>query len=79
MNIDIEKLATYQLGLEAGMKLGMEMEIGRKIGAHKTSVAAATKLLEMELLDVPSIAKATGLSLSEVEDLAKRLAGLSNG
>jgi predicted transposase YdaD len=72
LTIDVEKLATYRIAFEIGM------ERGRKRGAHKASVAAATKLLEMKLLNVAEIAKATDLSLSEVQDIAEKVADINN-
>lgn len=69
LSIDVEKLATYQLGMERGMEQGMEKGIEK--GAHNRDVAIAKNLLNMGLAPAQIVA-ATGLSLAEVEALAAK-------
>lgn len=66
LTIDIEKLATFQLRMEKGMKRGKEE--GKELGAHIQSAAIAQKLLAMGM-DPARIARATDLPIAEVEAL----------
>lgn len=71
LTIDVEKLATYQMGMDKGRERGREQgrEEGREEGAHEQAVLIARNLLAIELPPV-QIAKTTGLPLAEVEHLA---------
>ncbi len=63
---DMEKLATYQMGLDKGREKGREE--GREEGAHERSVAIARNLLAMGL-GISQVVAATGLPLAEAEAL----------
>lgn len=65
LTIDVEKLATYQLGMEKGMEKGM------KEGAKERDKAIARNLLQMGL-SATQVANATGLSLAEVQSLTDK-------
>jgi predicted transposase YdaD len=66
LNIDIEKLATYQIGMEKGMEKGIEKGIQQ--GAHIRAVETAKRLLAMNL-EPSLVATITELPLSEVGEL----------
>ena len=81
--IDVEKLATYRIGMEKGMEKGMAkgieigmekgiekgIEQGTKQGAIEQAAMIAKNLLEIGL-KATQVAAATGLPLAEVEALA---------
>ena len=75
--IDVEKLATYQMGLEKGIEKGLEkgiekgMEAGLEKGAHDRALAIANNLLALGL-SAEQAASATGLPPAEVESLKAR-------
>jgi len=71
--INVEKLATYRIGMEKGLEKGLEK------GAHEQAMAIAENLLEMGLLGAAQVAKATGLPLAEVEALAEKCAERRDG
>ncbi|MGZ8218225.1 Rpn family recombination-promoting nuclease/putative transposase [Methylomagnum sp.] len=77
LTIDVEKLATYQLGMEKGMARGMEqgmergMERGMEQGARRQAVETATKMLGAGFKP-DQVAFMTGLALAEVEALANQ-------
>lgn len=58
LTIDVEKLATYQLGMEKGMEKG----------AYERNMAIAKNLLERRM-EPDLIAAVTGLSLAEIEGI----------
>lgn len=58
LNIDIEKLATYQIGMEKGLRQGV----------HRQALETAQKLLAINM-EVSQIASITGLPQSEIESL----------
>ena len=58
LTIDVEKLATYQLGMEKGMERG----------THDRDVAIAKNLLDRGM-ESDLVASMTGLSAREVESL----------
>ena len=62
LTIDVEKLATYQMGRDKGKAEG------REEGAHERDVAIAQNLLAMGL-SAPQVTAATGLPLADVEAL----------
>jgi len=64
--IDVEKLATYRLGMEKGIEKGEQM--GEQIGARKQALEIAKKMLEAEL-NPGQVASLTGLTPEEVEQL----------
>lgn len=68
--IDVEKLATYQMGMEKGIEKGMEkgMKEGAQKGAHTQALAIAEKLLAMGI-EPHRIATITELSPAEIEAL----------
>ncbi len=66
LTIDVEKLATYQLGMEKGMEKGIER--GLEKGAHDRDVAIAKNLLDRGM-EIDLIVAVTGLPLVEVENL----------
>lgn len=74
LNIDIEKLATYQLGMEKGMEIGMQkaieicMQKGMEQGSHDSALEIAKNLLERGM-ESDWIASVTGLPLSDIEKL----------
>jgi predicted transposase/invertase (TIGR01784 family) len=74
LTIDVEKLATYRLGMEKGMEKGMKkgieegIEEGKQKGAHNQAVEIAKKMLEAEL-NPGQITSLTGLTPEEVEQL----------
>lgn len=70
IELGIRKRATQE-GLEQGLKQGLEqgLEQGRKEGELYKAREIAKELLEV--LDKPTIAKKTGLSLAEIEALEK--------
>lgn len=72
LNIDIERLAIYRIGMEKGLEQGIEQgeRIGEQEGEHKRSVAIAANLLGMGL-GLAQIADATGLPLTDIEALAR--------
>lgn len=87
LTIDVEKLATYQIGMEKGIEKGIERGIergiekgmveGREKGAREQSVAIAKNLLEIGLMGSAQVAQVTGLPLAEVEALAEKQLGRS--
>jgi len=66
LTIDVEKLATYQLGIEKGLEKGIEQ--GFKLGAHDREVAIARELLDRGM-EPAWVASVTGLPLPEVKAL----------
>ena len=70
LTIDVEKLATYRIGMEKGMEKGMEngMKAGQQKGAKEQAIVIAKNLLDMGMTATQVVA-ATGLSLPEVEVL----------
>ncbi len=72
LNIDIERLAIYRIGMEKGMEQGIEQgeRIGEQKGEQKRSVAIAINLLSMGM-GLAQIADATGLPLADIEALAR--------
>jgi len=78
LTIDVEKLVTYQMGLEKGLQKGIEqgveqgleqgLEQGKEEGAHERNVAIARKLLDMGL-NISQVVAATGLPQEDVEVL----------
>lgn len=74
LSIDVEKLATYQMGMEKGMEKGIEkgmekgLEQGLEQGARQRAMAIARNLLDMGL-GSGQVASATGLSPAEIETL----------
>lgn len=70
LTIEVEKLATYQMGMEKGLEKGMEKGLrkGLQKGAQAQSVAIARNLLACGTA-IEVIVSATGLSLAEVEAL----------
>jgi hypothetical protein len=64
LNIDVEKLATYRLGMEKGEALGQQR------GEHSRSVMIAKTLLDQNM-EPGWIASVTGLDLAEIKALGK--------
>ena len=64
-----ERQRTYdrQAGLEAGLAEG------RLEGAHLKAIESAENLIKMNIGTLEQISEATGLSLEEVEELAKKV------
>lgn len=73
LTIDVEKLATYQLGMEKGMERGVERGVaqGMAQGARRQAVETATKMLGAGF-KLDQVAFMTGLTLAEVEALANQ-------
>jgi predicted transposase YdaD len=67
LTVDVEKLATYQIGMEKGMEKGVEQ--GRQEGAKEQATVIAKNLLAISMT-ATQVAAATGLPLAEVEALA---------
>ena len=67
MDLEREKLYAYDAGLEKGLEKGLEQ------GAKETSVENAKNLLKMNVLTHEQVATAIGLSIEEVEELAKEI------
>jgi len=65
LTIEVEKLATYQLGMEKGMEQGMEQ------GVQTSSRAIAINLLRLGMAP-DTVASVTGLASAEVGDLAAK-------
>ena len=63
MDLEREKLYAYDAGLEKGLEQG----------AKETSVENAKNLLKMNVLTHEQVATAIGLSIEEVEELAKEI------
>jgi predicted transposase YdaD len=66
LNIDIEKLATYQIGMEKGLEQGIVKGIQQGVRLH--AVETAKRLLAMNL-EPSQVATITELPLSEIEGL----------
>jgi hypothetical protein len=66
LTIDVEKLATYRLGMERGMEKGIEKGIEK--GSHLQALEIAKKMLEAGL-NPNQVASLTGLTPEEVEQL----------
>ena len=60
-----------QAGLEAGLAAGLAE--GRLEGAHLKAIESAENLIKMNIGTLEQISEATGLSLEEVEELAKKV------
>ncbi|MBO5100080.1 MAG: hypothetical protein J6B63_02120, partial [Treponema sp.] len=60
-----------QAGIEAGLAEGLVE--GRLEGAHLKAIESAENLIKMNILTPKQISEATGLSLEEVEKLAKKV------
>jgi len=77
LHIEIERLPSYQKGIEKGIEKGMEkgmekgIEKGREEGEHKKSLEVARTLLSMNFIP-EQIAAITQLSLSEIQQLPKQ-------
>ncbi len=71
--IDIEKLPSYELGLEKGMEKGLEkgLEKGMEKGSYREKRRLAKSLIG--LLDDAIIAEKTGLSIDIVQKLHEEL------
>ncbi|TAL46993.1 MAG: hypothetical protein EPN89_09530 [Methylovulum sp.] len=67
LHIEIERLPSYQKGMEKGIEEGVER--GMEIGEHKRSLEIARKLLAMNFGPEQIIA-ITRLSLTEIQQLA---------
>jgi len=67
--VDVEKLPSYELGLEQGLERGMEqgMEQGMERGAYRERLRLAKSLLD--LLPEEVIAEKSGLSLEAIRAL----------
>jgi predicted transposase/invertase (TIGR01784 family) len=67
LQIDIERLPSYQKGLEKGMERGMEkgMEKGMEEGEHRKALAVARELLAMNF-SPEQVAAITQLPLAEI-------------
>lgn len=78
LNVNIEKLASYRIGMERGEAKGMEkgieqgIEKGMEQGAHERSTTIAKKLLALGGLSMAQVAATTGLPVAEVEALASQ-------
>lgn len=72
LTIDVEKLASFQMGQDKGREEGREEgeKKGREEGAHAQAVLIAGNLLGIGLT-AGQVAAATGLPLAEVEALAQ--------
>ena len=70
LNVNIEKLASYRIGMERGEAKGIEE--GMEKGAHERSTAIAKKLLALGGLSMAQVAATTGLPVAEVEALASQ-------
>ncbi len=72
LQIDIERLPSYQKGLEKGMEQGMEkgMEQGMEEGEHRKALAVAEALLAMNF-SPEQIAAITQLPLAEIPTKAQ--------
>ncbi|MGZ8218242.1 type II toxin-antitoxin system prevent-host-death family antitoxin [Methylomagnum sp.] len=70
LQIDVEKLPTYRMGLKKGEMLGEERgrQLGRQEGAHDVSVAVAKNMLAKGE-HIKLIAECVGLKISEIERL----------
>ncbi len=66
LTIDVEKLATYRLGMEKGIEKGMEK--GEQKGARKQALEIAKNMLEAGF-NPGQVASLTGLTPAEVEQL----------
>ena len=64
-----------QAGLEAGLAKGLEEGLaeGRLEGRHNARIESAENLIKMNIGTLEQISEATGLSLEEVEELAKKV------
>ena len=67
LHIDLERLPSYQKGLEQGLEQGMEKgrEEGREEGAHRKALAVAEALLAMHF-SPEQVAAITQLPLAEI-------------
>lgn len=65
LEIEIERLPSFLIGEERGLKQGVEQ------GAHEKSVAIARQLFKLNLPMV-EIAQITGLTVTELEQLSQR-------
>ena len=70
-----DRQAGLEAGLEAGLAKGLEEGLaeGRLEGAHLKAIESAENLIKMNILTPEQISEATGLSLEEVEELAKKV------
>jgi predicted transposase/invertase (TIGR01784 family) len=66
LTIDVEKLATYRLGMEKGIEKGEQK--GKQIGAHKQALEIAKNMLEAGF-NPAQVISLTGLTPEEVEQL----------
>lgn len=74
LTIDVEKLATFQMGMDKGIQKGIQagiqagIQTGIQTGTHAQAVAIAKKLLEKGM-DSAWIASVTDLPIAEIEAL----------
>jgi len=66
LNIDIERLPSYQIGLEQGLEQGLER--GEKRGKLESQQQIAATLINMQF-PLEQIASITQLPLSEIEKI----------
>ncbi|MCP4407043.1 MAG: hypothetical protein GY807_04655 [Gammaproteobacteria bacterium] len=69
--VDIQKLPSYQLGMEQGLEKGREegLEKGMEKGRKEVKLQVARNLLDK--LPDNEVAQTTGLSLQEIRGLRK--------
>ena len=74
LNVNIEKLASYRIGMERGEVKGRDegRDEGRAEGERRQALETARRMLAAEV-EPASIATFTGLTLAEVEALAEKI------
>ena len=70
LKVDIQKMPSYQIGLEKGIERGVEK--GLEKGKLEARINIATKALHQNI-DIDTIALLTGLSIEEILNLKKTL------
>ena len=65
--------AKYDYKMDIAVKQEEAFEDGMNAGAHKNAVESAKNFLKMNILSVENIAKGTGLSIEEVQQLADEI------
>lgn len=69
LEVHIERLPSFVIGEERGIKKGIEQGIEQ--GAHEKAVAIANQLISLKI-SLPEVAQITGLTLEEVNQMCQK-------